>query len=89
MADRYGVGLHIHLSETSRDVQHTVGRYGVRPVKYLHSLGILGDPGLPVESKRLRLSERWDNEQIVRDLLAGYRPTPELAAALQRYREGR
>lgn len=57
MADRYGVGLHIHLSETSRDVQHTVGRYGVRPVKYLHSLGILGEDVLAAHCVHLDREE--------------------------------
>ncbi|MFQ5950843.1 MAG: amidohydrolase, partial [Candidatus Geothermarchaeales archaeon] len=57
LADRYGVGLHIHLSETSRDVRHTVGRYGLRPVKYLDSLGILGEDVLAAHCVHLDREE--------------------------------
>ncbi|MEM2866091.1 MAG: amidohydrolase family protein [Candidatus Hadarchaeales archaeon] len=41
-AERYGVGIHIHLSETEREVREVKERYGKSPVELLHSIGLLG-----------------------------------------------
>jgi 5-methylthioadenosine/S-adenosylhomocysteine deaminase len=41
-AREYGVGIHLHLSETEKEVREVRGRYGETPVRLLHSLGLLG-----------------------------------------------
>lgn len=43
LADRYGVGLHIHLSEVKDDVNYTIKKYGLRPVNYLDRIGLLNN----------------------------------------------
>lgn len=42
LADRYGVGLHIHLSETKDDVRYTLAKHRMRPVEYLAKNRVLG-----------------------------------------------
>jgi 5-methylthioadenosine/S-adenosylhomocysteine deaminase len=37
-----GLPIHIHLSETSSEVEECVGAHGVRPAEYLDRLGVLG-----------------------------------------------
>ncbi len=41
LADRYGVIMHIHLSETEAEVRDWEERTGKTPVKYLDDLGVL------------------------------------------------
>jgi len=41
LADKHGLLYHIHLSETKTEVENAVKNYGLTPVKYLHSLGVL------------------------------------------------
>jgi 5-methylthioadenosine/S-adenosylhomocysteine deaminase len=41
MAEKFGVPLHIHLSETEWEVGEVMVRYKKRPVEYLESLGFL------------------------------------------------
>ncbi|MEW6419111.1 MAG: amidohydrolase [Nitrospirota bacterium] len=43
MAERLGVPLHIHLSETEWEVGEVMLKYKKRPVEYLESLGFLGE----------------------------------------------
>jgi 5-methylthioadenosine/S-adenosylhomocysteine deaminase len=43
LADRHGVMLQIHLSETEWEVNEILSRYGRRPVAHLDSLGILDE----------------------------------------------
>lgn len=42
LADKYGIPIHIHLSETEWEVNEIQSRYGKRPVQYLDSLDFLG-----------------------------------------------
>jgi 5-methylthioadenosine/S-adenosylhomocysteine deaminase len=42
-AAEHGVPVHIHLSETEREVVECVERHGVRPAFYLDRLGLLGE----------------------------------------------
>jgi 5-methylthioadenosine/S-adenosylhomocysteine deaminase len=42
LARRYGSFTHIHISETREEVQMTVEETGLRPVRWLHTLGLLG-----------------------------------------------
>lgn len=41
-ARRYGTGVHIHLAEHLREVEHCVVNYRMRPAEWLDSLGLLG-----------------------------------------------
>lgn len=41
MAEKYNIPFHIHLSETNWETGETQRRYGLRPVKFLDSLGVL------------------------------------------------
>lgn len=41
LAEKYGVGIHIHLSETEKEVEDIEKQYGKRPVEHLDELGLL------------------------------------------------
>ena len=41
-ARKYGLRLHIHLSETDREVQDCLREHAMTPVRYLDSIGFLG-----------------------------------------------
>jgi 5-methylthioadenosine/S-adenosylhomocysteine deaminase len=41
-AQQHDLRVHIHLSETNKEVEDCQARHGLRPVEYLHSLGLLG-----------------------------------------------
>jgi 5-methylthioadenosine/S-adenosylhomocysteine deaminase len=41
-ADKYGVLIHIHVSETQNEVQEIKETYGMRPFEYLDDIGFLG-----------------------------------------------
>jgi 5-methylthioadenosine/S-adenosylhomocysteine deaminase len=43
LAGERGVPIHIHLSETSQEVQDCVAAHGERPAPYLDRLGVLGE----------------------------------------------
>jgi 5-methylthioadenosine/S-adenosylhomocysteine deaminase len=40
-ASRHGLLVHTHLSETRKEVDDCLARFGKRPVEYLHGLGLL------------------------------------------------
>ena len=42
LADDLGVSIHTHLSEGMQEVRYCLDNYGMRPVPWLHSLGLLG-----------------------------------------------
>jgi 5-methylthioadenosine/S-adenosylhomocysteine deaminase len=48
IADKYDILIHIHLSETKREVEEIRKRHGMRPVEYLDSLGFLDERVLAV-----------------------------------------
>lgn len=41
-AQKHGLRLHLHLSETKKEVEDCLAKHGKRPVDYLDSLGMLG-----------------------------------------------
>ena len=43
LADKYNVGLHIHLSEVKLDVDYSLKNFGKRPVEHLYDIGFLRD----------------------------------------------
>lgn len=42
LAAKYGVGIHIHISETKDEVELIKKKYGRRPVEHLDAIGFLG-----------------------------------------------
>lgn len=43
VSDKNGLLIHMHLSETQKEVQDSIENYGKRPVNYLNDLGLLSD----------------------------------------------
>lgn len=41
LADKYGTLFQIHVSETRKEVEDILTKYGMRPAEYLHSIGLL------------------------------------------------
>ena len=41
-ARSHGLKIHIHVSETSKEIQDCMDKYGMSPVEYLDKLGVLG-----------------------------------------------
>jgi 5-methylthioadenosine/S-adenosylhomocysteine deaminase len=41
LADRYGVGLHMHVAEVKDEIEYTKAKYGVGTVTHLNDLGVL------------------------------------------------
>ena len=41
LADEYNMGIHIHVSETEKEVLDCMRKHGVSPVEYLDNLGVL------------------------------------------------
>lgn len=42
LADKHGVGVHVHLNESQEEVKLCKEKYGKRPVEFVHELGLLG-----------------------------------------------
>jgi 5-methylthioadenosine/S-adenosylhomocysteine deaminase len=42
-ADKYGVRIHIHVSETKKEVSDVLNEHGKRPFEYLDEIGFLGN----------------------------------------------
>jgi len=42
LARKYGVGIHIHISESQDEVDKVMKKYGKRPIEHLDSIGFLG-----------------------------------------------
>ncbi|HOV78551.1 MAG TPA: amidohydrolase [Bacillota bacterium] len=57
LAGRYGVGIHMHVSETGDEVEQIKSMYGTSPVKYLDSLGLFELPVLAAHCVHLDESD--------------------------------
>jgi 5-methylthioadenosine/S-adenosylhomocysteine deaminase len=42
LADKHGVGIHVHLNESKGEVELCTEKYGKPPVEFVHDLGLLG-----------------------------------------------
>jgi 5-methylthioadenosine/S-adenosylhomocysteine deaminase len=42
LADKHGVGIHVHLNESQEEVRLCTEKYGKPPVELVHELGLLG-----------------------------------------------
>ena len=57
-ARNHGIKVHLHLSETDREVQDCVNAHqGLRPVEYLESLGVLGPELIVAHAVHLNVRE--------------------------------
>jgi len=63
LADKHGVGIHVHLNESQEEVRLCREKYGKPPVEFVHELGLLG-PDV-VAAHCVWLSDR--EIQIMRD----------------------
>jgi 5-methylthioadenosine/S-adenosylhomocysteine deaminase len=89
LADRLGVGLHIHLAETRSEVEQISAQYGLRPVEYAESVGLFENRHV-VAAHCVYLSEKEmdilakrrvgiaHNPQSNMKLASGIAPIPEL-----------
>lgn len=64
LADRYGVGVHMHVAEAQSEIAYTQEKYGESTVNHLHKLGVLDKNLLAVHTVWLT------NEEV--DLLKKY-----------------
>jgi 5-methylthioadenosine/S-adenosylhomocysteine deaminase len=91
LADRYGVGMHTHLAETSWEVDDSLARHGVSPVAYLDGLGVLRPNTLAAHcvwlgQEDIRILAERDvavayNPTSNAKLASGVAPVPDLLAA--------
>ena len=42
LADEYNMGIHIHVSETQKEINDSVEQRGIRPFEYIEKIGLLG-----------------------------------------------
>ena len=42
LADEYNMGIHIHVSETEKEINESLDEKGLRPFEYLDKIGLLG-----------------------------------------------
>ena len=42
LADEYNMGIHIHVSETQKEINDSLDEKGLRPFEYLEKIGLLG-----------------------------------------------
>jgi len=50
LADKHGVGVHMHVAEAQSECEYTRGRWGVNTVSHLEDLGVLGPNLLAVHT---------------------------------------
>ena len=79
LANKYNVGIHIHISETLDEVKLIMKRYGKRPVEYLNEIGFLSDRVHAAHC--VHLSEK--EMKILRDMnvSVAYNPTSNMKLA--------
>jgi 5-methylthioadenosine/S-adenosylhomocysteine deaminase len=90
LADRYGVPLITHLSETRTEVEEVIKKYGQRPVDHLENIGLLSSPLIAChcvwlsEAEMDLLARRGvrvvHNPESNMKLASGVAPVPDLLA---------
>ena len=88
LCEKYGVGVHVHLSETRSEIDIVRQRYGVTPVEYLRDLGMFGFPTLAahcvhVGDADMEIMQRYGvavghNPQSNMKLASGVAPVAEM-----------
>lgn len=59
LAEKDGVGVHMHLSEEHSEIEHSLSRWGSRPVEYLGSRGFLSHRLVAAHCAYLTDHEVW------------------------------
>jgi len=90
LADRYGVPLITHLSETRSEVQEVMKKYGRRPLDHLENIGLLSSPLIACHcvwftEEEMDLLARREvrvvhNPESNMKLASGVAPVPDLLA---------
>jgi 5-methylthioadenosine/S-adenosylhomocysteine deaminase len=90
LADRYGVPLVIHLSESQNEVKEVMKKYGRRPLDHLENLGLLTSPliachcvwltGEEMDLLARRKVRVVHNPESNMKLASGVAPVPDLLA---------
>ncbi|MEK8127354.1 amidohydrolase [Paenibacillus filicis] len=85
------VPIHIHMSETAREVQDNVDQYGTRPVEHLEKLGVFARPtlvahGVHLTDEEIAVLKKYDvrvshNPGSNLKLASGFARVPELLKA--------
>jgi len=73
VADKHGVGVHIHVAETRPEADDIRKQYGKTPVQYLHDVGILNFPVLAAHC--VHVSQ--DDIKILKEKNVGVAHNPE------------
>lgn len=65
LADKFGVGIHMHVAEAKEEKEYTYARWGEGTVKHLERLGVLGSNLLAVHTvwltdEEIELLKTWD-----------------------------
>lgn len=91
LSDKYGVPLHIHVSETEQELNDSRNKHGLTPFEYLDSLGFLGDNVIAAHSVHLTANDIQliaarkvgvsHNPESNMKLASGVAPIPELLNA--------
>jgi 5-methylthioadenosine/S-adenosylhomocysteine deaminase len=91
LAERYKVGIHIHLSETRDEVKQMTEKYGKLPLEHLDSIGFLGPEVLAAHcvwltEHEIKLLHRREVKPVHNPvsnmkLGSGIAPVPEMLAA--------
>lgn len=92
LGDQMGVGLHIHLAETVTEVKEIEGKYGLRPVKLMDSIGlfsgrhVLAAHCVHLDEEEISILARQKvgiahNPESNMKLASGIAPVPELLKA--------
>lgn len=88
LAEKYNVGIHIHLAETLQEVNDSLKEYGLSPIAHLKSIGLLDFPVLGahcvhvspedmkiIKAKDVRVAH---NPESNMKLASGIAPVPQM-----------
>lgn len=91
LADRYGVGMTMHVSETPWEIENSLQRFGQRDLPFLDSLGVVDDRFLAVhcvylderDIRILKLRDARVSHNTISNmyLSSGPAPVPEMVMA--------
>jgi 5-methylthioadenosine/S-adenosylhomocysteine deaminase len=69
-AQEIGVGIHIHLSETKKEVEDSLAQYGETPIAHMQRLNMFATRGTAVPSASLRTGPAVNNMTLERNAQA-------------------
>jgi 5-methylthioadenosine/S-adenosylhomocysteine deaminase len=57
LADELGLGIHIHLHETTEEIEQSIAQFGKRPIERLAALGLLGPDFVAIHAVHMNESD--------------------------------